>query len=65
MLYHLFTYLDKAFDFPGAGMFNFISFRTGLAFILALILSTTFGRRTIYKKNKLVKPYVNLASKDR
>ena len=47
MLYHLFTYLDKAFDFPGAGMFNFISFRTGLAFILALILSTTFGRRII------------------
>ena len=47
MLYHLFTYLDKTFDFPGAGMFNFISFRTGLAFILALILSTTFGRRII------------------
>lgn len=47
MLYHLFTYLDKAFDFPGTGMFNFISFRTGLAFILALILSTTFGRRII------------------
>lgn len=47
MLYHLFTYLDKAFDFPGAGMFNFISFRTGLAFILALLLSTMFGRKII------------------
>jgi phospho-N-acetylmuramoyl-pentapeptide-transferase len=47
MLYHLFTYLDKVSDFPGAGMFNFISFRTGLAFILALILSTLFGRRII------------------
>ena len=47
MLYHLFTYLDKMFDFPGAGMFNFISFRTGLAFILALLLSTMFGRRII------------------
>jgi phospho-N-acetylmuramoyl-pentapeptide-transferase len=47
MLYHLFSYLDKAFDFPGAGMFNFISFRTGLAFILAMLLSTLFGRQII------------------
>lgn len=47
MLYHLFTYLDKGFDFPGAGMFNYISFRTGLAFILALLLSTLFGRKII------------------
>lgn len=47
MLYHLFTYLDKVSDFPGAGMFNFISFRAGLAFILALILSTLFGRKII------------------
>jgi len=47
MLYHLFTYLDKMFDFPGAGMFNYISFRTGLAFILALLLSTFIGRRII------------------
>jgi phospho-N-acetylmuramoyl-pentapeptide-transferase len=35
------------FDFPGAGMFNYISFRTGLAFILALLLSTFIGRRII------------------
>ena len=28
-------------------MFNFISFRTGLAFILALVISTTFGRKII------------------
>jgi phospho-N-acetylmuramoyl-pentapeptide-transferase len=47
MLYHLFHYLDKAFDFPGTGMFNYISFRTGLAFIFALVLSTLFGRRII------------------
>ena len=47
MLYHLFTYLDKAFDFPGAGMFNYISFRTGVAFILGLMLSTLFGRKII------------------
>jgi len=47
MLYHLFTYLDRHFDVPGAGMFNYISFRTGLAFIFALLISTLFGRRII------------------
>lgn len=47
MLYHLFQYLDKTFDIPGGGLFNFISFRTGLAFIMALMLSTLFGRRII------------------
>jgi phospho-N-acetylmuramoyl-pentapeptide-transferase len=47
MLYHLFHYLDKIFDFPGGGLFNFISFRTGMAFIMALLLSTLFGRRII------------------
>lgn len=47
MLYHLFSYLDKYFDIPGAGMFNFISFRTGLAFIAAMLLSTLFGRKII------------------
>ncbi len=47
MLYHLFTYLDKYFDVPGAGMFNYISFRTGLAFIFGLAISTLFGRRII------------------
>ena len=47
MLYHLFQYLEKIFVFPGAHLFNYISFRTGLAFILALLLSTMFGRRII------------------
>ncbi|GAB1417059.1 phospho-N-acetylmuramoyl-pentapeptide-transferase [Paludibacter sp.] len=47
MLYHLFTYLDRVFDFPGAGMFNYISFRTGVAFILALVISTLLGRKII------------------
>ena len=47
MLYYLFHYLDKTFDFPGAGMFNFISFRTGLAFIMSLLLATLFGRHII------------------
>jgi phospho-N-acetylmuramoyl-pentapeptide-transferase len=47
MLYHLLHFLSQTFDFPGGGLFNFISFRTGLAFILALLTSTIFGRRII------------------
>jgi len=47
MLYHLSQYLEKLFTFPGAHLLNYISFRTGLAFILALMLSTIFGRRII------------------
>ncbi len=47
MLYHFFTYINEVSNFPGAGMFYYISFRTGLAFILALTLSTLFGRRII------------------
>ena len=55
MLYHLFTYLEKYFDIPGAGMFNFISFRTGLAFILALAVSTLFGSKIIdYLRKKQI-----------
>ncbi len=47
MLYHLFHYLEQYFHIPGGGLFNFISFRTGLAFIIALLLATMFGRRII------------------
>jgi len=47
MLYHLFQYLEKVFSFPGIHLFNYISFRAGLAFILALLLSTMLGRRII------------------
>ena len=53
MFYYLFNYLDKAFDFPGAGMFNFISFRAGLAFITALIFSTLVGKKIIDKLQQL------------
>ena len=47
MLYYLFQYLDKAFDFPGAGMFNYISFRAALALIVSLLISLVFGKRII------------------
>lgn len=47
MLYYLFNYLDKAFDFPGAGVFNYISFRAAMALITSLIISLVFGKRII------------------
>ena len=46
MLYYLFKYLEQ-FDFPGAGMFHYISFRTGMAVITSLIISLLFGKRII------------------
>jgi len=48
MLYYLFEYLDKL-DFPGAGMFRYISFRSAMALIFSLIISTIIGRRIIEK----------------
>ena len=47
MFYYLFNYLDKAFDFPGAGLFHYISFRASLAVITSLIISLLFGKRLI------------------
>ncbi len=47
MLYHLFQYLDKTFNVPGAGMFNYLSFKSALAFILSLFISVYFGKRII------------------
>lgn len=46
MLVTLFEYLDKI-DFPGAGMFQYISFRSAIAFILALFIATSVGKRII------------------
>ncbi|MCL1938251.1 MAG: phospho-N-acetylmuramoyl-pentapeptide-transferase [Candidatus Azobacteroides sp.] len=46
MLYDLFSYLDKL-DFPGAGIFQYISFRSAMALILSLILSTVTGKKMI------------------
>lgn len=47
MLYYLFTYLDRNYDIPGAGVFQYISFRTAMAIIFSLIITTVFGRRLI------------------
>src|SRR5512133_1907202 len=55
MLYYLFTFLDKAYDIPGAGVFQYISFRAALAVITSLTISLLFGKSLInLLKNKQV-----------
>jgi len=46
MLYYLFTYLNKI-DFPGAGVFQYISFRAAMAVITSLIISLIIGKKII------------------
>lgn len=53
MLYYLFQYLDKTWDIPGAGVFQYISFRAGLALIFSLLISAVFGKNLI----RLLKRY--------
>lgn len=47
MLYYFFEYLHKTLDVPGTGVFQYITFRSGLAIILSLMISTIFGKRII------------------
>jgi len=47
MLYHLFQYLSQNFDFPGSGLFSFISFRAGMAVLTSLIITLLFGGKLI------------------
>ena len=47
MLYYLFEYLQNAYDFPGAGLFQYISFRAAMAIITSLLVSLVFGGKII------------------
>ena len=47
MLYYLFDYLDRQFDLMGAGVFQYISFRAGMAAFLSLLITITFGEKLI------------------
>lgn len=47
MLYYLFEYLNQNYDFPGLRLFQYITFRTSLAVIISLIITTVYGRRLI------------------
>ncbi len=53
MLYQLFEYLDEVFGLSGAGLFQYISFRSGLAFAIALLIALIFGKRIILFLQKL------------
>ena len=47
MLYHLFTYLDTAYDLPGAGLFKFVTFRAAMSLITSLFIGISFGKTII------------------
>lgn len=47
MLYYLFEYLYKTWNFPGAGVFQYITFRSALAVIVSLLISTIYGKKII------------------
>ncbi|MDE6710950.1 MAG: phospho-N-acetylmuramoyl-pentapeptide-transferase, partial [Alistipes sp.] len=47
MFYHLFRYLDRFYDLPGSGMFQYISFRSAAAIIVSLLIAIIFGRSII------------------
>lgn len=47
MFYYLFEYIDLQYDFPGAGVFQYISFRAAMAIIFSLLISMVFGKNII------------------
>lgn len=47
MLYYLFTWLNEHVHIPGAGLFQYISFRTAMSVIVSLIITTVYGSRLI------------------
>jgi phospho-N-acetylmuramoyl-pentapeptide-transferase len=53
MLYFLFEYLNQHYEFPGLRLFQYITFRTSLAIIISLIITTVYGRRLINYLQKM------------
>lgn len=47
MLYYLFEFLEREYQLPGAGLFEFISFRAAAAIMLSLLISTIYGKKII------------------
>ena len=47
MLYHFFNYINQHLDFPGSGLFDFISFRAGMAVLTSLTITLLFGDKLI------------------
>jgi len=61
MFYYIFEYLHKEFSFPGAGVFQYISFRAAMALLTSLIISLVYGKRII---NYLLKKQVGESIRD-
>ncbi|RXK50887.1 phospho-N-acetylmuramoyl-pentapeptide-transferase [Aquirufa rosea] len=53
MLYYLFDYLDKQWNLPGAGVFQYISFRVFMAIITSLGIAAIWGKTVIYRLQRL------------
>jgi phospho-N-acetylmuramoyl-pentapeptide-transferase len=53
MLYYLFNYFNDYYNIPGAGMFQYISFRAAMAIILSLVISLIYGKTLINKLRSL------------
>ncbi|TDO23098.1 phospho-N-acetylmuramoyl-pentapeptide-transferase [Pedobacter duraquae] len=53
MLYYFFEYLRQHYDIPGLRLFQYITFRTSLAIIISLIITTVYGRRIINYLHKM------------
>ncbi|MEE9372481.1 MAG: phospho-N-acetylmuramoyl-pentapeptide-transferase [Saprospiraceae bacterium] len=53
MLFHLFDYIEKYYNIPGAGLFQFITFRAGMAILLSLIISIIWGNGIIARLKAL------------
>lgn len=55
MLYPIFEYFDQVLDIPGTGVFRYISFRAGMAALVSLIITITFGKNIInWIRNKQI-----------
>jgi phospho-N-acetylmuramoyl-pentapeptide-transferase len=53
MLVYIFEWLQRNFDFPGAGLWSYLSFRAGIGMLMALIITTIWGKRIIVYLRKL------------
>jgi phospho-N-acetylmuramoyl-pentapeptide-transferase len=47
MLYQLFSWLDKTFNIPGLGAFQFLTFRIAMAILMSLFIATVYGKKMI------------------
>ena len=47
MLYYLFEYLERAYQFPGASLFAYLTFRSAVAIIFSLLVTAVLGKRII------------------